>query len=126
MARSRREILEGYLDVMNAHEVGRMEEFLASDYVEEYPQSGERVVGIENLRRLVDAYPGGLEAGRFDLAHARVLGEDEEYVVGPSFTVTHLQGSGDTGPPSPSLATRTAPDGTWSCWPSSGAIGSRG
>ena len=96
MARSRREILEGYLDIMNARELGRMEEFLAPDYVEEYPQSGERVVGIENLRRLVDEYPGGLEAGRFDRAHARVVGEDEAYVVGPSYTVTHVQGSGDT------------------------------
>ncbi|HYM84079.1 MAG TPA: nuclear transport factor 2 family protein [Candidatus Dormibacteraeota bacterium] len=96
MARSRREILEGYLDVMNGQHLDRAEEFLTPDYVEEWPQSGERVVGLENMRAIVRNYPGGFDAGRFDREHARVVGEDEEYVVGPSFSIIHLGGSGDT------------------------------
>lgn len=96
MARTRREILEAYIDVMNRQAFDRADELLTPDYVEVYPQSGERVVGIDNLRAIVEHYPGGLEPGRIDVAHARLVGEDEQYVLGPSFSVIHLSGSSDT------------------------------
>lgn len=96
MGRDRREILEGYLEVLNQGDTGRLEEYLTADYVEEYPQSGERVVGIPNLRALIEQYPGGLAPGRIDTGHARIVGEDEAYVLGPSLSVVHVAGSGDT------------------------------
>ena len=96
MPRSRHEILEEYLEVMNQRDVDRMDRFLTADYIEEYPQSGERVVGIGDIRAIVENYPGGLEPGRIDVAHAQVLGEDEQYLMGPSYSVLHLTGSGDT------------------------------
>jgi ketosteroid isomerase-like protein len=94
MGRSRREILEGAFDAIDRNDIERMREFLTDDYVEEYPQSGERVVGLENLRSIVENYPGGLEAGRM-VGQPDIVGEDERYVMGPSMSVIHLAGSGD-------------------------------
>jgi ketosteroid isomerase-like protein len=94
MGRSRREILEGAFAAIDRLDVEGMRGFLTPDYVEEYPQSGERVVGLENLLAIVRNYPGGLEAGRM-VRSGEFIGEDEQYVVTPSMTVVHLAGSGD-------------------------------
>ena len=110
MGRSRREILEEGLEVMNRHDIERLRELVTPDYVEEYPQSGERVVGPDNLLAMMENYPGGLRPRRFDVPNARLVGEDEQYLVGPSSTVLHMTGSGDTW----TAVTRVRyPDGMW-------------
>jgi ketosteroid isomerase-like protein len=108
MGRSRREILEGAFDAINRLDVARMREFLTDDYIEEYPQSGERVVGLDNLRAIVENYPGGLRAGRM-VGRRYFVGDDEQYVMGPSMTVVHLAGSGDTAA---ATAVARYPDGS--------------
>ena len=96
MGTDRGKILEEFLEVVSRSDVARLEEYLAPDYVEVYPQSGERVVGVANLRAIIEHYPGGLAPGYLDADHARIIGAEEEYVLGPSLSVVHVAGSGDT------------------------------
>ena len=54
-----RTIVEQYLSAMAANDVEKQEQFLADDFVEEYPQSGEVIRGKENRRAIIENYPGG-------------------------------------------------------------------
>jgi len=56
-----------------------------------WPQSGERVIGDENYRRIIEAYPGGAPVAEIK----RVVGAEDRWVVTPANTVQHVVGSGD-------------------------------
>ena len=93
----RRGRVEAMLRAINEADLEKLRTLVTDDYVEEYPQSGERVRGYENLVAISTNYPGGgFTRGRVDVARARIVGDDEEYVVGPSLAVVHVSGSGDT------------------------------
>jgi hypothetical protein len=62
------------------------------DFVEEWPQSGERIRGHANYRAIHEAYPGGLP----DIGTQRISGTPEQWAVSPSLTLVHLTGSGST------------------------------
>jgi hypothetical protein len=62
------------------------------DFVEEWPQSGERIRGHANYQKIHEAYPGGLPA----LKPRRILGSEDRWVVTPSFTPLRIMGTGDT------------------------------
>jgi len=66
----------------------------ADDMVQEYPQSGERFVGIDNIRAVYERYPGGL--GKQDLASLRVTDRDRPWAMAPNFTLVRVSGSGDS------------------------------
>ncbi|MGF1473061.1 MAG: nuclear transport factor 2 family protein [Rubrobacteraceae bacterium] len=53
-----REALESYIRAVERQDLDSMFEFLHDDYVEEYPQSGERIRGKQNARSILDNYPG--------------------------------------------------------------------
>jgi hypothetical protein len=75
--------------------------------VVEYPQSGERIRGWSNIRAAAENYPGGLPQ---DLA-GKVVGSEDRWVVGPSFNVLRIEGTGDTYT---LVGSATYPDGkTW-------------
>ena len=63
----------------------------APEWVEEWPQSGERVVGHANYRAIHEHFPGGMPELRVD----RVVGSDDRWVLGPTFTPVKILGSGD-------------------------------
>lgn len=54
-----RKIIEQYLQAMVANDWEAQDRLLSDDFVEEYPQSGERIVGKENRRAIIENYPGG-------------------------------------------------------------------
>ena len=56
-----------------------------------WPQSGERIIGSENYRRIVEAYPGGHPTSQV----RRVVGAEDRWVVTPANTVQQIAGSGD-------------------------------
>lgn len=56
-----------------------------------WPQSGERVIGDENYRRIVESYPGGRPVSEIQ----RVVGAEDRWVVTPANTVQQIAGSGD-------------------------------
>jgi ketosteroid isomerase-like protein len=63
------------------------------DAVLEYPQSGERFVGIQNIRAQFENYPGGLTPGTTDLQE--IVG-GTTYALTPNYTVIAVEGSGDS------------------------------
>ncbi len=92
----RRARVEAFLRALNEQDFDRIRTLVHDDYVEEYPQSGERVRGATNLMAILRNYPGGgIHPGNIDVAGARVLGEDDAWVVGPSFSIVHVSGTGD-------------------------------
>jgi ketosteroid isomerase-like protein len=64
------------------------------DFVEDYPQSGERIVGSANFRSILENYPGGL-VGEADASGDRVVGGDDRWMVTPTFTMVRVSGAGD-------------------------------
>ena len=78
-----------------------MRSLVHPDYVEEWPQSGERIRGFENKRAILENYPSGLpESG---LGTRRIVGSDDRDIYAPSlaapvafFAVLRVVGSGDT------------------------------
>src|SRR2546423_1987084 len=59
MATDNRKIAEQYIQAMAANDWEAQDRLLADDFVEEYPQSGERIIGKENRRAIIQNYPGG-------------------------------------------------------------------
>jgi hypothetical protein len=55
-----RDTLERYFRAFGRHDLDAIEHLLHEDYVEEYPQSGERIRGKHNVRMVAENYPGGL------------------------------------------------------------------
>ena len=53
-----RDTLERYFQALEQQDLDAMEELLHDDYVEEYPQSGERIRGKDNWRMIAENYPG--------------------------------------------------------------------
>jgi hypothetical protein len=62
------------------------------EFTETYPQSGELIRGLENLRAEMTGHPGGFEGKGID----RVVGTADRWVVTPASTVVRIEGSGDT------------------------------
>jgi hypothetical protein len=53
-----RETLERYFETFERQEPVAFVEFLHDDYIEEFPQSGERIHGKDNRRKIAENYPG--------------------------------------------------------------------
>ena len=66
----RRATIERLLRAYDEHDHEALRRLVTPDYVEEYPQTGERVRGIENVIAIMEHYPGGLDQGRIGLAGA--------------------------------------------------------
>ena len=54
-----RKVVEQFTQAMAARDWEAQDRLLSDDFVEEYPQSGERIVGKENRRAIIENYPGG-------------------------------------------------------------------
>ncbi len=87
-------LLSEFIAILTGNELSRLEEVMAPDAVIDWPQSGERVRGIENLRAILLGYPGR-EATGFRGEAVLVAGEEPHYVMTPTFNLVRVQGSGD-------------------------------
>jgi ketosteroid isomerase-like protein len=70
-----------------------LRELVHPDVVQEMPQSGERVVGVDNLIATLVNRPGRPAP---DSAHAQFIGEEPRYVMTPTFNLVRVEGTGDT------------------------------
>jgi hypothetical protein len=61
-----------------------------SDFVEEWPQSGERIRGSENFRAIQERY-----ADTTSETH-RLIGTEDRWTLAPTFTPIRVMGAGDT------------------------------
>lgn len=62
----------------------------AADFVEDWPQSGERIHGDANYRAIHEAFPGGMPTHTAE----RISGTPDQWAVTPVFTLVHISGSG--------------------------------
>jgi hypothetical protein len=88
-------------------EYDQIAEFIQPDCVHDYPQSGERIVGIANIRSVFENYPGGL--GQQDMETFRVAGDNQRWAMAPNFTLVSLTGGGNSYS---SVVRARYPDGT--------------
>jgi len=89
--KTNREVVERYVQGLIAHDLDMQAEVCAPDMVVEFPQSGERFRGWANIRAVAENYPGGLPK---DL-NGKVIGSEDKWVLGPSFNVLRIEGTGD-------------------------------
>jgi len=95
---SGRRVIERFLEAMKGPiDWETVQELQHPDFVDDWPQSGERTIGRENFRAILDNYPGGIPAD--SLASRRIVGSEEEWSVGSGFggfiTPVRIVGTGD-------------------------------
>jgi hypothetical protein len=90
-ARSNREIVERYVAALPA-DWDTLRELRHDEWVEEWPQSGERLVGHDAYRAVHENYPGGTPESTVD----RVVGTEDRWILAPTFTLVRVSGEGDT------------------------------
>jgi ketosteroid isomerase-like protein len=91
---SGRATVEAFIRAIEAKDFDGQTALLADDYIDEMPQSGERVRGRASWRGIIDHYPGGV--GTVESGSRRIEGADDRYVMTPSFSILRIEGSGDT------------------------------
>jgi ketosteroid isomerase-like protein len=88
-----REALLRLYDVLATGRVEELDAIMAPDVVTDYPQSGERLVGRENIKAMIANYPGG---SLRTSPRPQVIGGEERYMMTPTFNLVKVQGGGDT------------------------------
>jgi hypothetical protein len=87
------DILERWIEILNRTEFDKIQEVLHPNYVQEIPQSGERVRGIENMRQVLTRFPGGFQLGSFQ--RLGMVGSATHYLMTAAFSVVKVEGSDD-------------------------------
>ena len=88
--RSARELGEMYTRALNERDWDTVASVLHTDYYVDFPQSGERIRGFENLRAMFEGYPGGLSPGTTE---STVVAGEDRWMVGPNFTMIRVSGT---------------------------------
>jgi hypothetical protein len=88
--RGGREFSEAWVSMLTAADYDRLPDLLHPDCVHDYPQSGERLRGIANIRDVFKHYPGGL--GGQDADSLQVSGDNERWAMAPNFTLIRTSG----------------------------------
>lgn len=88
-----REVLERMQHIITVRDYDALPEVLHPDFVQVLAQSGERVVGIANFRKVLENIPGeGPGVSIEDDPY--VVGEAAHYMMTPTFNVVKVEGSG--------------------------------
>ena len=82
---SGRAIVERYARALQDKDFDALALLLADDYVDELPQSGERVRGRANALAYLRSYPGGV--GTIEPTSARLVGAEDRWVLTPMFAL---------------------------------------
>jgi hypothetical protein len=86
-----RDFVRRYFDAVAVSDFDALARMRHPDWVEDWPQSGERIRGHDNYRNIHERYPGGMPT----IAPTRLVGSDDRWVVTPGLTVQKIIGSGD-------------------------------
>jgi ketosteroid isomerase-like protein len=98
-----------FAEMLSTNSFENLGEVVHEDIVQEIPQSGERVRGLDNVRATLARYPGATEAG-FLTEPIQIVGEEPRYVMTPTFNLVHIEGTGDTAV---AVMRSRYPDGSW-------------
>jgi ketosteroid isomerase-like protein len=93
-ARGNRDAIDRWFKAFNAKQFKEMEAILAdvadAEVIQEWPQSGERIRGRDNIIGLLENFPGLPDA-----TVGKVHGAEDKWVLTPSWTPLRVTGSGD-------------------------------
>jgi len=87
-----RSVFEHFLQCVTDRDGTDLADLTHPDFEETYVQSGERIHGIENLRAIIENFPGGYQ----DHGADRVIGSEDRWVMTPALTLVRVEGAGDT------------------------------
>ncbi len=90
---SGRAVVERFAKAVLEKDFDAQAALIADDFVEEMPQSGERVRGRANRDAIARGYPGGV--GTVDRDSSRLVGSEDKWVLTPTFAPLRIEGSGD-------------------------------
>lgn len=90
-----RDTIARYIRAVHDQDLDTMTALQHPDFVEDWPQSHERVHGRENFRRIMENYPGGLEGADADVSMDRVVGGADRWMVAPTFAMIRVSGADD-------------------------------
>ncbi len=90
--RGARAVFERFLISLGSLDFAALREVLHPDFTEVYPQSGERIRGLDALQKMLERYPGALLSGILDQGSARLVGDEERWVLTPGYTVLPMAG----------------------------------
>jgi len=106
-ARTPRELVDAYVDATNRGDWALMRSLLAPDYLEDYPQSGERVTGPDAAIGIRAHYSA---LGPLVTTRESLVGGEDRWALAPNFTAVRVTGEGDVL----TIVLRAAyPDGQW-------------
>lgn len=89
-AGSNREIVERYANAW-PNDYEEMAKLRHPDFVEDWPQTKERIIGHEAYQKIHENYPGGLPKAEAK----RIIGTEDRLVLSPSFIPIRVAGEGD-------------------------------
>ena len=104
-----RAVLDRYMGASTRRDLAAVRELQHPEFVEEWPQSGERIRGRDNWRSIMEHYPGGRENVDIDVPNAHVYGQEERWLMTPSFQMIRVAGGAS---PYTTLVTTKYPDGS--------------
>lgn len=90
---SGRAIVARFAQALQAKDFDAQAAILAEDFIDEMPQSGERIRGKANWLAMSRNYPGGV--GTVDPSGQRLVGAEDRWVLTPTFAPLRIEGSGD-------------------------------
>jgi ketosteroid isomerase-like protein len=92
MADGEREVVDRYVQALQSGDLDAQDATLHDDFEEDYPQSGERIIGKANRRAIVEHFSASAPAlPKVD----SVMGSQDRWVLGPSYTALRVTGTGD-------------------------------
>ncbi len=91
MAASTRDVVDKWVKAIVDHDLDLEWEVSRPDIVHEFPQSGERISGRDNVRAVAENYPGGVPRD----VETRTIGSTDKWVTTPAFTLLRITGTGD-------------------------------
>lgn len=91
---SAKELMIRWLEMIQSGDFSEAAEIVDENIVAEWPQSGERVVGLMNLTAIMENYPGGALGTVMETARIEES-PTERYMITPMFTTVKAAGSGN-------------------------------
>src|SRR4029079_5049019 len=90
-----RDVIARYVKAVHDQDYDTLATLQHPDFVEDWPQSRERIRGRSNLRRIMESYPGGLQGAEADVTMDRVIGGEDHWMVAPTFSMVRVSGADD-------------------------------
>ena len=82
--------IDRFFECINRRDLDGLREVVHEEFVQEWPQSGERIRGLANVREVLTNYPG-----LPDIDIRKVHGSEDRWLLTPGYTLLRVTGSGD-------------------------------